>query len=68
MARTFPVRGLAPDVVDKIDAAAEAEGCSRNAYIVKMLTEHARRIPSPGNPGQLFAGLRLWLQASVTKT
>ncbi|MDQ3782579.1 MAG: hypothetical protein M3349_06535 [Actinomycetota bacterium] len=44
MAMTFPVRGLAPDVIDKIDAAAEAEGSSRNAYIVKVLTEHARRV------------------------
>lgn len=40
----FPVRGLAPDVVSKIDAAAEAQGVSRNAYIVNVLTEHARRV------------------------
>jgi hypothetical protein len=44
MTKTFPIRGLAPDVVDKLDAAAEAEGSSRNAYIVKVLTEHARRV------------------------
>jgi hypothetical protein len=44
MTTTFPVRGLAADVVDKLDAAAEAEGSSRNAYIVKVLTEHARRV------------------------
>jgi len=44
MATTFPVRGLAADVVDKLDAAAQAEGSSRNAYIVKVLTEHARRV------------------------
>lgn len=44
MATAFPIRGLAPDVIGKIDAAAEAEGSSRNAYIVKVLTEHARRV------------------------
>lgn len=36
--------GLAPDVLDKLDAAAESKGLSRNAYIVEVLTEHARRV------------------------
>jgi predicted DNA-binding protein len=44
MSTTFPVRGLAPEVVDRLDAAAKAEGSSRNAYIVRILTEHARRV------------------------
>jgi hypothetical protein len=44
MATAFPIRGLSPDDIRRIDAAAEAEGSSRNAYIVKVLTEHARRV------------------------
>lgn len=44
MATTFPVRGLSSDVIAKIDGAAEAAGVSRNAYIVQVLTEHARRV------------------------
>lgn len=44
MATAFPIRGLAPDVISRIDAAAKAEGSSRNAYIVKVLTEHACRV------------------------
>lgn len=43
----FPVRGLDPDVIDRLDAAAEARGMSRNAYIVELLTEHARSIRAP---------------------
>lgn len=44
MARAFPIRGLSPEIIDRIDAAAHAEGSSRNAYIVKILTEHAQRV------------------------
>lgn len=40
----FPIRGLDPQVVDKIDAAAAERGMSRNAYIVELLTEHASKI------------------------
>ena len=50
MTTTFPVRGLSPDVVDRIDAAADAAGMSRNAYIVKVLTEHARLVRPIANP------------------
>ena len=44
MATAFPVRGLEPQVLDKLTAAAEAAGSSRNAYVVKVLTEHVRGI------------------------
>lgn len=44
MASAFPIRGLSPEIIDRIDAAAYAEGSSRNAYIVKVLTEHAKRV------------------------
>lgn len=44
MATAFPLRGLAPEVVVKIDAAAAAEGSSRNAYIVRVLTEHVAQV------------------------
>lgn len=40
----FPVRGLAPEVVDRLDAAAQAHGVSRNAYIVELLTAHASAV------------------------
>lgn len=44
MARAFPLRGLAPEVVVKLDAAAAVEGSSRNAYIVRVLTEHVAQV------------------------
>lgn len=40
----FPIRGLPPDVVDKLDVAAAEHGVSRNAYVVAVLTEHARQV------------------------
>lgn len=40
----FAIRGLSPEVVEKIDVAAAARGMSRNAYIVEVLTEHIRRV------------------------
>lgn len=40
----FPVRGLPPDVVEKLDIAAAAKGMSRNAYVAEVLTTHARRV------------------------
>ncbi len=40
----FPVRGLEPEVVDKLDAAAAARGMSRNAYVREILSEHARLV------------------------
>ncbi len=40
----FPIRGLAADVIDKLDAAAIEKGLSRNAYIVQVLTQHARQV------------------------
>jgi hypothetical protein len=42
MATTFVVRGLPVDVIERIDAAAKAVGVSRNAYIVRVLSERAR--------------------------
>ena len=50
MASTFPVRGLPPDVIERIDTAAGAAGLSRNAYIVRVLTEHARRVRPVATP------------------
>ena len=44
MTTAFPVRGLDPQVLDKLTAAAEAEGSSRNSYVVRVLTEHVRAI------------------------
>lgn len=44
MATAFPIRGLPPEVIRKLDAAAAADGSSRNAYIVNVLTEHARQV------------------------
>jgi hypothetical protein len=43
-AMAFPIRGLAADVIDKLDAAASERGLSRNAYIVEVLTQHAREV------------------------
>jgi hypothetical protein len=43
-AMAFPIRGLAADVIDKLDAAASERGLSRNAYIVEVLTQHARQV------------------------
>lgn len=40
----FPVRDLPADVVEKLDIAAAERGISRNAYVVELLTEHARRL------------------------
>jgi plasmid stability protein len=40
----FPVRGLPPDVVEKLDIAAAAKGMSRNAYVAEVLTQHAREV------------------------
>ncbi|MGH8907240.1 MAG: type II toxin-antitoxin system VapB family antitoxin [Egibacteraceae bacterium] len=40
----FPVRGLSQDVIDRLDAAAAAKGVSRNAYVVEVLTQHARQV------------------------
>jgi hypothetical protein len=50
MAAAFPLRGLAPEVVAKIDAAAAADGSSRNAYIVKVLTEHVQQVRPAATP------------------
>jgi hypothetical protein len=50
VATTFPVRGLSPEIIDKIDSAAAAAGLSRNAYIVQVLTEHARRVRPVASP------------------
>ncbi|HJY25922.1 MAG TPA: hypothetical protein VJ649_09665 [Actinomycetes bacterium] len=44
MATTFVVRGLPADVIERIDAAAKAAGVSRNAYIVRVLSERARLV------------------------
>ncbi|MGH3612632.1 MAG: type II toxin-antitoxin system VapB family antitoxin [Pseudonocardia sp.] len=38
----FPIRGLPPDVVDKLDIAAAQRGVSRNSYVIEVLTDHAR--------------------------
>jgi plasmid stability protein len=46
----FPVRGLPPDVIEKLDVAAAARGMSRNAYVAEVLTQHARQI-RPRSPG-----------------
>ena len=40
----FPIRGLPEEVVETLDQAAQAAGVSRNAYLVDLLTEHARRL------------------------
>lgn len=40
----FPIRGLPPDVVDKLDVAAAERGVSRNAYVIDVLTRHARHV------------------------
>ncbi|MGH9155358.1 MAG: type II toxin-antitoxin system VapB family antitoxin [Acidimicrobiales bacterium] len=40
----FPIRGVPPDVVEKLDRAAASKGLSRNAYLVEVLAEHARRV------------------------
>lgn len=40
----FPIRNLPPDVVEKLDLAAAERGLSRNAYVVEILVEHARRV------------------------
>lgn len=50
----FPVRGVPDDVVEKLDRAAAAKGMSRNAYVVEVLTEHARRV-RPGVSRESFA-------------
>lgn len=50
----FPVRGLPPHVVDKLDIAAAERGMSRNAYVVDVLTEHARRV-RPSVTAESFA-------------
>jgi hypothetical protein len=51
----FPVRGLESEVLEKLTAAAQAEGSSRNAYVVRVLTEHVRRIRPPATEAG-FAG------------
>lgn len=40
----FPDRRLPPDVIDKLDIAAAERGVSRNAYLVEVLVDHARRV------------------------
>lgn len=40
----FPIRGVPPEVVEKLDIAAAARGMSRNAYMVEVLTSHVRHI------------------------
>jgi plasmid stability protein len=40
----FPVRGLPPDVIEKLDVATAAKGMSRNAYVAEVLTQHVRQI------------------------
>lgn len=40
----FPIRSIPPDVLEKLDIAAAAKGMSRNAYLVDVLTRHARQI------------------------
>ena len=40
----FPIRGLPPDVVEKLDTAAAAKGMSRNAYVAEVLIQHVRQI------------------------
>ena len=47
---TFPVRGVPPDVVEKLDAAAAAKSMSRNAYVVSVLTHHARHVRPTATP------------------
>lgn len=50
----FPIRGMPAEVVQKLDMAAAAKGMSRNAYVVEVLTEHARRV-RPNVTGESFA-------------
>lgn len=50
----FPIRGLPPDVVDKLDIAAAQRGVSRNAYVIEVLTEHARLV-RPAVTAESFA-------------
>lgn len=40
----FPIRSIPPEVLEKLDIAAAAKGMSRNAYVVDVLTRHARQI------------------------
>lgn len=40
----FPIRDLPPDIVEKLDVLARQRHLSRNAYVVEVLTEHARRL------------------------
>lgn len=40
----FPVRGLPPDVLEKLDIVAASRGMSRSAYVVEVLTTHARQV------------------------
>lgn len=49
----FPVRGLSEDIIKKLDIAAEACDMSRNAYIIEVLTEHARTV-RPAVSRELF--------------
>ena len=44
MPTTLAVRGVPADVIERIDTAAKATGVSRNAYIVQVLSEHARLV------------------------
>jgi hypothetical protein len=55
----FPIRGLDPRVVDKLDAAAAERGLSRNAYIVEVLTEHARSARPTASPDSFAAAAAL---------
>jgi len=55
----FPIRGLPIDVVDKLDVAAAERGISRNAYVVEVLTEHARRVRPTVTPESFAEALVL---------
>ena len=55
----FPVRDLPPDVVEKLDIVAAQRGVSRNAYVVEVLTEHARRVRPTVTAEQFSASLAL---------
>ncbi|MGF1645873.1 MAG: hypothetical protein ACFCVF_02975 [Kineosporiaceae bacterium] len=58
-ATTFPIRGLDEDVVRRLDSAARSRGMSRNAYVVEVLTAHARQVRRPFDAGAFAAAVEL---------
>jgi plasmid stability protein len=58
-ATAFPVRGLDEDTIRRLDVAARSRGMSRNAYVVEVLTEHARRVRRPLDRSAFTAAVEL---------